>query len=82
MQETERILNDEAEERVAPPILTESSVVPVSTGEAAMQDDPLPMCTWSETTTQGVEARVVQLPDGQFVPAVGIDRPVVEPTFA
>eukprot|EP00969_Alexandrium_andersonii_P164530 7272200-Alexandrium_andersonii.AAC.1 len=64
MQEAERILNDEAAERLAPPILTESSVVPASAGEATMQDDPLPMRVWNETTSQGVEARVVQLLDG------------------
>eukprot|EP00969_Alexandrium_andersonii_P246458 10891221-Alexandrium_andersonii.AAC.1 len=40
------------------------------------------MCTWGDTASQGVEARIVQLPDGQFAPAVGIGQAVVEPSFA
>eukprot|EP00969_Alexandrium_andersonii_P225474 9957658-Alexandrium_andersonii.AAC.1 len=40
------------------------------------------MCTWTETSSRGVEAKVVQLPDGEFVPAVGIDKAVEEPAFA
>eukprot|EP00969_Alexandrium_andersonii_P344225 15215440-Alexandrium_andersonii.AAC.1 len=69
MQEAERLLDDEAADAVAPPVVAESSVVPVRPGDDAMQVDPLPMCTWTDSTEQGMEARVVQLPGGQFVPA-------------
>eukprot|EP00969_Alexandrium_andersonii_P245560 10852294-Alexandrium_andersonii.AAC.1 len=64
MEEAQRILNDEVAEPVAPPNLAESSVVLAPPGAADVQDDPLPMCTWGDTASQGVEARIVQLPDG------------------
>eukprot|EP00969_Alexandrium_andersonii_P367577 15471015-Alexandrium_andersonii.AAC.1 len=64
MEEAQRILNDEVAEPVAPTNLAESSVVPAPLGAADMQDDPLPMCTCGDTASQGVEARIVQLPDG------------------
>eukprot|EP00969_Alexandrium_andersonii_P173115 7652325-Alexandrium_andersonii.AAC.1 len=47
-----------------------------------MQDEVPIMCTWTDTTDQGIEARVVQLPGGQYVAAVGLDQAPVEPTFA
>eukprot|EP00969_Alexandrium_andersonii_P018182 795392-Alexandrium_andersonii.AAC.1 len=49
-----------------------------------MKVSPMPMCTWTETASRGIEAKVAQLLDGEFVPvpAVGLDKAVDEPAFA
>eukprot|EP00969_Alexandrium_andersonii_P281201 12432320-Alexandrium_andersonii.AAC.1 len=42
----------------------------------------MPMCSFPETASRGVEAKVVRVSDGGLVPAVGHDKTVAEPAFA
>eukprot|EP00969_Alexandrium_andersonii_P256082 11320871-Alexandrium_andersonii.AAC.1 len=70
MREAARILDEDAMGQVAPPVLTEPSSVLAPIEEGAMEVEPVPMCTWGDTATRGVEAKVVKLPGGPFVPAI------------